>query len=711
MNHDSILGSVNNLYLATTDGGDSWSIVQYDHNSIASRGGSSLCSEACAFRFIFQPILRPTCGAVEEHVILGRILNDDSSWDKYLNYVEEFARILESTIGDLRLYGHDIKSFIVSDPFANGMTEASYEESELGLGYSGYNSESTPLLKTLSARLEQVNAQLTAIESQTMPRDGIYDNDEKCPDWRDSDEDSYIAGSAFDDSCGIPLCEDAAPCFDETPFTCVDGNLIVEECKPAGSFCGPCYPYSTCGSGVKDESSKFVTGDSCGEQLGDCELGAGCFDHKSGICAYDGSILAEECRSADVYCRECYPHSRCGSLKASVKPEVDDGELEYFEFNQLTRVFLQSNCITCLSGTMQDPMTDPSDDSEGPDDDATCPFCPGGLTVDADTSLPAGPDGVSYTCGQISQFASFFKPEGDECSDILLAEPLCCPSGRLCPFCKGLAVDSEIPIPETEFTCGDLSGFAMFVDASTEDCTNMMLAETLCCQTKEKEEPAGPCGFCSAGLTADADTSLPTASDGISYTCGQLTAFVYVVGSGTKECNDMLLAEPLCCPPSNSETSVADEDESADATTDSGGPCGFCSEGLTVDAETSLPVAPDGVTYTCGQLFGVVNFVKSGSDECDDMLRAEPICCPPSNSEEDTSVPINPTEETGEQADEPGRMESDQDPDQSGSSDASEDEEAIDTNENSEASSLSTASLVLILCTSVAYVFTYLICP
>lgn len=340
---------------------------------------------------------------------------------------------------------------------------------------------------------------------------------------------------------------------------------------------------------------------------------------------------------------------------------------------------------------------------------------------------------------------------------------------RFCPFCKGLAVDSEMPIPETEFTCGDLSGFAMFVDASTEDCTNMMLAETLCCQTKEKEEPAGPCGFCSAGLTADAETSLPTASDGksytcgeltelvdsfdsgsdtcnemllaepyccptsvpcgfcsagltadsdtslpagsdgISYTCGQLTAFVYVVGSGTKECSEMLLAEPLCCPPSNSETSAVNEDWSADTTTDSAGPCGFCSKGLTVEAGTSLPVAPDGVTYTCGQLYGVVNFVKSGSVECNDMLMAEPFCCPSSDSDEDTSGTINSTDETDEQADstvESDLREPDQEAEQSDTANASEEEGAMDTDEDSGASSLSAVSLASILCTAIAYMFT-----
>ena len=265
----------------------------------------------------------------------------------------------------------------------------------------------------------------------------------------------------------------------------------------------------------------------------------------------------------------------------------------------------------------------------------TCPFCPGGLTVDAATPVP-GPDGVAYTCGQVSQFASFLMAEGDQCGDLLMAEALCCP-----------------------------------------------------------EEPAGPCGFCSAGLTADADTPLPAGSDGNSYTCGQLTEFAKQVGIYDAECNEMLLAEPLCCP-------------SFDQV------CGFCSEGLTADADTPLPVAPDGVTYTCSQLHAVVNFVKSGSDECNDMLMAEPICCPSSNFENDTSsnseggtsVPIDSSgeiDEPADSADESDPTEPDQDTVQSDPDNAS-DEDVIGTDEGSDASSLSAVSIASIFCTVIAYV-------
>jgi len=225
----------------------------------------------------------------------------------------------------------------------------------------------------------------------------------------------------------------------------------------------------------------------------------------------------------------------------------------------------------------------------------------------------------------------------------------------------------------------------------------MLLGEQVCCPKSD------PCGFCSEGLTADADTPVPAGSNGISYTCGQLYEFVGIVGSGSDDCNEMLLAEPLCCPSSNSETSTLDKDESADTTTDSSGPCGFCSKGLTVDAKTSLPVAPDGVTYTCGQLYGVVNFVKSGSDECNDMLMAEPLCCPSFSSEEDTSEPINSTDEIDERADsadESDPREPDQDVVQSDPANVPED--PVDTNEDSDASSLSAASLASILCIAIA---------
>ena len=250
------------------------------------------------------------------------------SWETYLKYVEEFVGVVESSIDDLRSYGHDIKMYLIDDALAFEQTVESYEESELGLDYSDYNTASNPLLKTLSARLVQVKAQLDAIQNGTMPRDGKYGENEKCPDWRDDDGSDYIAGSTYDkDSCTMPIpdCELAAPCYENSPQTCSKGELVLEECKKASPFCDSCYPASSCG-GSKDESGEFVESDYCGPEFAECSLASACFDHKSGICAYDGSILIEECKEAELYCKQCYPLSRCGTSALEEGDIEDEGE-------------------------------------------------------------------------------------------------------------------------------------------------------------------------------------------------------------------------------------------------------------------------------------------------------------------------------------------------------------------------------------------------
>ena len=61
--------------------------------------------------------------------------------------------------------------------------------------------------------------------------------------------------------------------------------------------------------------------DSCGPEFAQCNLGSPCFDHKSGMCAFDGSILIEECEEAEMFCKACFPHSRCGTLEEEDEEE------------------------------------------------------------------------------------------------------------------------------------------------------------------------------------------------------------------------------------------------------------------------------------------------------------------------------------------------------------------------------------------------------
>ena len=330
LNIDSPVTSINNWYLATTSGGNDndWRIVQYDHNNIASRAGASLCEVTCGPRMIYWPILRPTCSAVEDHPLVGRILNDKERMQTYLDYVQEFVDMIlsDDLLGNLRSYGNVIKEFIVDDPYSRQTIEE-YEEYELGTNIDDYNTESSPFLKTMEARVAQVQAQLDAINEGSLPRDGVYDKIEACPDWRDSSGDDYMAGSTVGESCAFEECKQAGPCYENNNFVCSpEGDLVVEECKFASPFCDSCFPYSRCGTGSDDNSGVFVESDDCGAALADCATATSCFDHKSGMCAYDGEILTVECGAALPFCKPCFPNSRCGGLVLNGIPDEDPEE-------------------------------------------------------------------------------------------------------------------------------------------------------------------------------------------------------------------------------------------------------------------------------------------------------------------------------------------------------------------------------------------------
>jgi len=238
----------------------------------------------------------------------------------------------ENVLDDLYAYGHDIKEYVVDDPFfaATSMLDIAgtggggygsveeYENSELTRG-TDYNSASSPFLKTLAARMEQVQLQLDAIEAGTLPRDGVYDSDAICPDWRDENNEDYLPATKVTDDCAFDFCAGGAGCYENSPFTCIDGELQIEDCKGLSPACDSCFPYSDCGTGGGELSSAIVESESCGSELAEqCALFSGCFNHRSGVCAFDGEILTAECQGEMVdSCKPCFPNSRCGAGEAS----------------------------------------------------------------------------------------------------------------------------------------------------------------------------------------------------------------------------------------------------------------------------------------------------------------------------------------------------------------------------------------------------------
>ena len=274
INLDSPMTNINNWYLASTNGGDGdWKIVQYDHHGVLSKSMVSYgCDASCAPRMAYWPILQPTCSNFENHEIMGRILNNEENVQKYLEFVQEFVNILstQNIIENLYDYGNGIKKFVVDDPWSHYSTLEEFEESELGRNIQDYNTDSSPFLKSMQFRLQEVQKQLDAIQEGTLPRDGVYDEESVCPDWRDASSEDYI-----------PDLNDK------------DDNSL-------------------------SNSGSYVESDACVSDLYDCTTAEKCFDHRSGMCAFDGKILTTECEEALAFCKPCFPNSRCSSGAGSI---------------------------------------------------------------------------------------------------------------------------------------------------------------------------------------------------------------------------------------------------------------------------------------------------------------------------------------------------------------------------------------------------------
>jgi hypothetical protein len=255
-------------------------------------------------------------------MILGQVLNSEENVQKYLDYVQEYVTVLTSgdILEQMYQYGHDIKEYVVEDPLFNapellyGQTYGSiedYVESELGRNTDDWDTEISPFLKTLTVRLEEVQKQLDAIRNGTLPLDEEYDRASICPDWRDhSGSEDYIAPSTMAEDCKIPDCAAAADCYGACS---AEGEFLMDECKALSPFCNDCFPYSLCGTGASDPSATFVPSDTCGQDLAGCASASRCFDHKGGMCAFDGTIEVVECQDA-LLCKPCFPNSRCASV-------------------------------------------------------------------------------------------------------------------------------------------------------------------------------------------------------------------------------------------------------------------------------------------------------------------------------------------------------------------------------------------------------------
>jgi len=266
--------------------------------------------------------LRPSCRGVEKQHMMSAVLTD-ANLPAYLQHVEDFLAILTPEFfQELRDFGDSIKKYAVADPFCFTTSEDEFELSQLSSGYDDYNNQNEiSFIKIMEARKVDVANQLEAIEADLIVRSfDEYHDEEICPDWRDDDFTNYMPGTYYQNSanCDLFKCIGAQLCYDNNFATCsVEGDLVIADCLVATPVCDVCFPYSRCGGAPFAGTGDIVESSQCeGELYVGCSFAGGCFAHDYGECSFDGELMSQGCKAAEV-CRPCFPNSRCGEETSS----------------------------------------------------------------------------------------------------------------------------------------------------------------------------------------------------------------------------------------------------------------------------------------------------------------------------------------------------------------------------------------------------------
>jgi len=230
-------------------------------------------------------------------------------------------------------------------------------------------------------------------------------------------------------------------------------------------------------------------------------------------------------------------------------------ELEFSDLDsvdELERAFGTSNeCAvdSLLPSPTSSPITNQPTNSARPSIDLQlCIVCSDGITADPDSFIP-GAEGE--TCASLISAAKTTMLEGTPlCEYVKGIEPLCCPApvDSSCNFCpSGLSAGNALlEVPDSDgLTCGDLVVYAAAVENESETCSDIMMAEVLCCP--EENASTMTCSFCENGVTVDPEYVIPFAPNG--ETCGYLNEIAPALEADSEFCPQIQAAEPVCCPP------------------------------------------------------------------------------------------------------------------------------------------------------------------
>lgn len=219
----------------------------------------------------------------------------------------------------------------------------------------------------------------------------------------------------------------------------------------------------------------------------------------------EGSNQCTEVKGAEVICCHSSNGNPCSFCKDGLTGDSSDLEVPGADGATCSDLntfaaFLTEGSSQCTEVKGAEILCCPSGN--------VCPFCTEGLTAEPSLEVP-GADGA--TCEDLVTYASFIEEESTSCDEVKGAEILCCPSGNVCPFCSdGLLVESSTLVPGADgATCGEIIDYAAFVQEGSTTCDDVLLGEIICCP-KKAESPCTFCKV-KNGLTVDSSTVVPGA--------------------------------------------------------------------------------------------------------------------------------------------------------------------------------------------------------
>jgi hypothetical protein len=217
LSEDSVLGTMNNYYMAQIGDGKGFKLISIDHNIGPAKGSCECESE------LNWSISRPTCGALELNPVVGPLLLKPELHARYIGYMREF---IEQVAGipavweEITNHAHAIHRFVRNDFWHSGSFRAQFSTDP-----ADWKQGEVPFIM---ARVEDVRQQIEAIDQGTIPRgphlpvkEASY---ETCADWRatEAPEVACYNGCLYD-GCHKANWHIAHQCIEETG-TCIHGT-------------------------------------------------------------------------------------------------------------------------------------------------------------------------------------------------------------------------------------------------------------------------------------------------------------------------------------------------------------------------------------------------------------------------------------------------------------------------------------------------------